>query len=180
MFLSATLGSKGAFCKEIGIEEKECFFVETDSPFPADKSPVIVMPSIKLSKGFYEQSINKIGGLVDSILDIHEEDRGIIHCIESSTDVLMSDGLKRKISLINEGDSVISWSGSEFEPKLVTAVYDNGLRDCIELKFDNGKTLICTPDHRILTKQRGYIQANDLLESDEILDEAYISLHQAT
>ena len=81
VFLSATLGSKNTFCKEIGVEESECFFIETDSPFPPDKSPVIVMPSIKLSKGFYEENVKKVGTLVDEILKLHPKERGIIHCV---------------------------------------------------------------------------------------------------
>lgn len=81
VFLSATLGSKREFCKEIGVKDDECFFVETDSPFKADKSPVIVMPSIKLSKDHYEKNVTKIGGIIDGILDIHGGQRGIIHCV---------------------------------------------------------------------------------------------------
>lgn len=81
VFLSATLGTKSAFCKELGIEEKDCFFIETDSPFPPDKSPVIVMPAIKLSKEHYAENVKKIGGFVDEILKMHENERGIIHCV---------------------------------------------------------------------------------------------------
>jgi Rad3-related DNA helicase len=171
VFLSATLGSKNAFCKEIGVEEKECFFIETDSPFPADKSPVIVMPSIKLSKGFYEENVKKVGTLVDEILNLHPNERGIIHCVEGSMLINTSDGLKM-ISDVKVGDKVQSWNEIElkFENKQVTHTYDNGERECIELMLSDGRTLICTPDHKILT-DRGYVEAKDLTEEDEIIDE---------
>lgn len=81
VFLSATLGTKATFCKELGIPEDECFFIETDSPFPPAHSPVIVMPAIKLSKVHYDENVKKIGGLVDSILEMHPKQRGIIHCV---------------------------------------------------------------------------------------------------
>jgi Rad3-related DNA helicase len=81
VFLSATLGTKSQFCKEIGIEDSDCFFIETDSPFDPKKSPVIVMPVIKLSKDSFEQNVKKIGGLIDDILNIHQNQRGIIHCV---------------------------------------------------------------------------------------------------
>lgn len=80
VFLSATLGSKESFCKEIGIDLSECFYVETDSPFPPEKSPVIVMPSIKLSKAVYDENVKKVGKLIDEILKLHPNERGIIHC----------------------------------------------------------------------------------------------------
>jgi Rad3-related DNA helicase len=81
VFLSATLPPKHEFCKELGITEDECLYIETDSPFSAEKSPVIVMPSIKLSKDHYEKNVEKIGGLVDDILEIHKGERGVCHAV---------------------------------------------------------------------------------------------------
>jgi len=79
VFLSATLGTKAEFCKELGISEKECLFIETDSPFKPELSPVIVMPSIKLSKEVYDKNVLKVGGIVNDIMDIHPNDRAVIH-----------------------------------------------------------------------------------------------------
>lgn len=80
VFLSATLGSKSAFCKELGIKESECLYIETDSPFDSKKSPIIVLPSIKLSKNVYEENVKLVGSLIDGILDMHPSPtRGIIH-----------------------------------------------------------------------------------------------------
>lgn len=39
----------------------------------------------------------------------------------------------------------------------------------IELYFDNGKCLRCTPDHHIATKNRGMVEAQYLLKNEEIL-----------
>lgn len=102
VFLSATLGSKNAFCKEIGIEEEQCLFIETDSPFPPDKSPVIVMPSIKLSKDAYQANVQKVGGLIDHILDIHSNDRGIVHCVtyDLQTQIFNRVGSKNRKRLL--------------------------------------------------------------------------------
>jgi hypothetical protein len=140
------------------------------SKYP-DKSPVIVMPSIKLSKGFYEENVKKVGTLVDEILNLHPNERGIIHCVEGSMLINTSDGLKM-ISDVKVGDKVQSWNEIElkFENKQVTHTYDNGERECIELMLSDGRTLICTPDHKILT-DRGYVEAKDLTEEDEIIDE---------
>lgn len=81
IFLSATMGSKHEFCKELGIPDSEALFIETDSPFPPEKSPVIVMPSIKLSKDSYQENVKKVGKLVDTILEMHAGQRGIIHSV---------------------------------------------------------------------------------------------------
>ena len=81
VFLSATMGTKHEFCKELGIDETECLFLETDSPFNPDKSPIIVMPSIKLSKDNYDINVKKVGKLVDDIMDMHPGLRGICHSV---------------------------------------------------------------------------------------------------
>ena len=81
VFLSATLGTKSEFCKELGISETDCLFIETDSPFLPEKSPIIVMPSIKLSRDHYEKNIEKLGGLIDTVFEIHPKQRGIVHSV---------------------------------------------------------------------------------------------------
>lgn len=45
----------------------------------------------------------------------------------------------------------------------------------IELYFDNGKCLRCTPDHHIATKNRGMVEAQYLLKNEEVL--TYDSAH---
>lgn len=81
VFLSATLGTKKAFCREIGVPTDKCFFIETDSPFDAKKSPIIVMPVIKLSKEVYDENVKKVGQFVSDILKLHVGQRGVIHSV---------------------------------------------------------------------------------------------------
>ena len=81
VFLSATLGTKEQFCKELGIPLDECLFIETDSPFDPALSPVAVMPRIKLSKEVYEQNVVTVGKIIDDILQVHPDARGIIHSV---------------------------------------------------------------------------------------------------
>jgi intein/homing endonuclease len=42
--------------------------------------------------------------------------------------------------------------------------------EIIELYFDNGKKIICTLDHEILTKNRSWVKAAELNENDEICE----------
>jgi ribonucleoside-diphosphate reductase alpha chain len=39
----------------------------------------------------------------------------------------------------------------------------------MKITDDNGNSIVCTPDHRIYTKNRGYIEAQNLKENDELL-----------
>lgn len=79
IFMSATLGTKAALCKELGIDEREALYIEVDTPFPPERSPIIVAPMLNLTYSQKRESIPKIGPLVDNILDEHKHQRGIIH-----------------------------------------------------------------------------------------------------
>jgi Rad3-related DNA helicase len=80
LFLSATLGTKSEFCKELGIPDDECMFIETDTPFPPEKSPVIVLPTLKMGMKDLDNTLKTIPDVLERILDIHQGERGIIHC----------------------------------------------------------------------------------------------------
>lgn len=93
----------------------------------------------------------------------------IFQCVSAETLVTMSDGSHKKIIDISPGEFVMSHNNSSFESHEVINVFDKGEKECIELLFDNGKKLICTPDHKILTN-RGWIEAQNLTENDEIME----------
>ena len=50
----------------------------------------------------------------------------------------------------------------EYVPATVSAHLLQGQRECITLVFYDGRTITCTPDHKILT-QDGYVQAIQLV-----------------
>jgi ribonucleoside-diphosphate reductase alpha chain len=48
------------------------------------------------------------------------------------------------------------------------AVMQNGVSPIVRLKFSNGQELRCTPNHRVWTLNRGYIQASALTHEDQV------------
>lgn len=79
VFMSATLGSKQALCAELGIPESEALYIEVDTPFPPERSPIIAMPMLDLTYTKKKANFPKIGPLVDMIMEEHKGERGIIH-----------------------------------------------------------------------------------------------------
>lgn len=79
VFMSATLGTKQALCAELGIPEDQALYIEVDTPFPPERSPIIAMPMLDLTYSQKRANFPKIGPLVDMILDEHPTQRGIIH-----------------------------------------------------------------------------------------------------
>ena len=41
--------------------------------------------------------------------------------------------------------------------------------ELLELEFDDGYKVKCTPDHKFLTKNRGWVEAKDLMEEDDLI-----------
>ena len=79
VFMSATLGTKASLCKELGIPEDEAFYIEVDTPFPAERSPIIATPMLDLTWSRKAASLPKLGPLIDTLLEEHKQQRGIIH-----------------------------------------------------------------------------------------------------
>jgi len=65
-----------------------------------------------------------------------------------------------KIKSFKNGE--VSWENisAAIKTKTVTELY--------EIEDENGNVLKCTGDHRVFTKNRGYVRADELVESDEL------------
>lgn len=62
--------------------------------------------------------------------------------------------------------TVLSWDGNKLIYSNATNWYNQGKKECIRLEFDNGRHLTCTPDHKILSLNRGWIEAGELNVND--------------
>ena len=62
------------------------------------------------------------------------------------------------------GDYVLGWSESKngMVPSKQCAFMDKGTRDCVELTFEDGRKLICTEDHPVLTSDNEWVKVKDI------------------
>ena len=92
-------------------------------------------------------------------------------CFEKNTLIETSLGLK-KISEITEEDLVLSYNEDkkdyEFLNPLIITETDSSEKQKIELVLENGEKILCTEDHLFLTRNRGWVKAIDLVETDDI------------
>lgn len=87
-------------------------------------------------------------------------------CFVPETRVLTADGMYAPISTIKPGDSVKDANGDN---QFVTQVFRYQVdEELFELEFDNGKKIRCTKDHKFLTKNRGWVEAQHLTEEDDL------------
>ena len=89
---------------------------------------------------------------------------GCTTCIAEGTAVLMADGTSRPIEdcSVNGGDRILGplpngRMGFAVQSKLL----NRGRRECVSLVLEDGRCLVCTPDHRILSAD-GWVRADEL------------------
>ena len=86
-----------------------------------------------------------------------------VACFEENT-LITTDKGEKAIKDIKEGDLVLTTKGF----KKVKHLWDNGVRDCIEVEVD-GRKILCTPDHRFIDSFDNEIEAQNLRKEDRLV-----------
>lgn len=98
-------------------------------------------------------------------------------CLPKSSSILLPDGSHRTIEEIYNDDSIQAVLSYDIEnqcyvPKVITRKIKQDYNDrfCKVYYYDqidgSLKGITCTPNHKIYTKERGYVEAQDLVPSD--------------
>jgi intein/homing endonuclease len=86
-------------------------------------------------------------------------------CFWYRTPLLLNCGLSIKIGeMENNKQEVLGWS-KEKDGMIKATQSDflyKGEQECVELTMQDGRKIICTPDHRLLTSTNEWVKANDL------------------
>lgn len=99
-------------------------------------------------------------------------DAGCKFCFTPESQVLTINGNK-PISSVKKGEKIYSFE--ERSKKIeISIVEDVLVKDVAEelcvIELENGNVIKCTKDHKIFTKNRGWIDAKDILLDDELLN----------
>lgn len=93
-------------------------------------------------------------------------------CLPSEEQIYTSKGLV-KIKEVNIGDLVYSFDENtgNIELNSVSQKFERDYNgELIELELENGVLLKLTPNHKVYTLERGWIEANNLQCSDTLLE----------
>jgi len=82
-------------------------------------------------------------------------------CLVAGTNILTRNGY-RAIETISIGDEVFTKEG-EFKEVLQTHTFDN--KDILEIEFENGDKVKCTPEHKFYINKQ-WVEAKDIAEND--------------
>jgi DNA-directed RNA polymerase II subunit RPB2 len=80
--------------------------------------------------------------------------------------ITLSNGLSMKIGNMKDNKIPVLSYDEELGgivPSKQTAFMDKGVRPCVELTMEDGRKMICTGDHPLLTDKGEWVKANDLV-----------------
>ena len=100
---------------------------------------------------------------------------GIEYCLAAGTTVTLADGRGVAIEDVGQEEEtqLLSYSMTEkgcvARPTQSPHLFVRGVRECVEVTLEDGRQIVCTSDHRVMTT-RGEVRVQDLqLHSDRIL-----------
>lgn len=101
-------------------------------------------------------------------------------CFTDDTRIVLSDGTTPTIrEMLDSGKT--EWKVKSYDPKtnsVIDSKMDNlhktrTVDEYLELEFEDGDIVKCTPDHKFYTYNRGWVEAKDLTEDDDVANLDY-------
>jgi len=112
---------------------------------------------IKTKKGKYTKQAKRAMGIVGK------------YCLAQNTRVYSKHGAIPIEDLNGANLDVLSWDEKIDKLKLSVQsnFFDNGQKECIELELEDGRVIICTPDHKLVS-ENGWIDADDISIGEKV------------
>ena len=89
-------------------------------------------------------------------------------CVTGDTRVLTPGGIWRRIDEMIHLPSRIVTNLESQDIHVVDGAFPTGFKDVFELKTESGYTLKLTADHKVWTRNRGWVEAQHLTRNDEV------------
>ena len=88
-------------------------------------------------------------------------------CHDGSTPITLSNGLSVRLDSLGENNrhvNIMGWSEEKngMIPSKQVAFMDKGMRDCVELTFEDGRKITFTEDHPVLTSENTWVKIKDI------------------
>ncbi|MBF6591394.1 MAG: aconitate hydratase AcnA, partial [Ktedonobacterales bacterium] len=134
-----------------------------------------VRPAVKTSLAPGSRAVTDYltnAGLVPFLeaLRFHTVGYGCTTCIAEGVPVLLANGTTRRIEeLPSAGGAALFGPTAETRLGIATqtAAIAQGVRDCVSLVLQDGRTLVCTPDHELLCADGRWVRADNLVLGED-------------
>ena len=139
IFMSATILDLNIFKKAFDLDDEKTICIRCESDFNPDKSPIIIQPTCKMDYNSLkmEENLSKIANKVEEILELHNEEKGIIHAGNAKIIKYLKDHIDNDRMLYRLNDitnDTIVWSHQH--SKEPTVLVSSSLAEGVDLKDD--------------------------------------------
>lgn len=80
LMMSGTIIDYEIFCRDLGIPTDKAAFLSLTSPFPVENRPIHYLPVGKMAMNEIQQTLPKMTAVLKDLLQLHKDEKGIIHC----------------------------------------------------------------------------------------------------
>jgi aconitase A len=103
-------------------------------------------------------------------LGFHLVGYGCTTCIAAGTPVLLANGTARRIEHMPDAGGAVLFgptADGTLRMAVQTEAIDQGMRACVSLVLQDGRSLVCTPDHMILCADGRWVRADQLVQGQD-------------
>ena len=144
LFMSATLLSAKKFAESLGIKEEEFGSLFIPSPFPIENRPIIYAPMGKMSASSLDVSLPSIARAIESILDQHKNEKGIIHAHSYKICNFLKKNIKNKRLVFPESHDRDEVLKKHINSKIPTVIVSPSMTEGVDLQGDASRfQIIC-------------------------------------
>ena len=115
---------------------------------------------------FYNRTLFKEGKDISPMFKL------CLICVDGDTQVNLANGINLSIKNLKDNNhNVVAWDSDvkQLVSTPQTMFMDQGERECIELTLADGRTIICTPDHKFYTNNDEWIEAQYINVNETVL-----------
>ena len=154
LLMSATILNKEAFCESLGLKNEDVDYLSLDTPFPEKNRPIFYIPAGKMSRENLDASLPKMVEKIKTILELHPNEKGIIHTNTFKIADYIKKNLKDKRLIFHSSDDRDLILEKHFKAKKASVLVSPSMTEGVDLKDDSSRfQILCKVPYPYLGDQ---------------------------
>jgi Rad3-related DNA helicase len=145
LLMSATVLNEKTFKRSVGIPDDErCGFISIPSPFPDKNRPVFIAGVGPMVKRHIDKTLPLMADAVRGIIDLHHEEKGIIHCHTYKVAKFLKENINDDRLLVHTSSDRDQVLEQHIQSKTPTILLSPSMTEGVDLKDDRSRfQIVC-------------------------------------
>lgn len=139
LMMSGTVLDKTTFCETNGIPVNETKFFTANSPFKIENRQVLFIPVGSMSKNNIDSTYPKMIDVVGKLLDMHKDEKGIIHTWSYPLAKKLEDTLNNERLLLHTSEDRMEILNLHLNSTTPTVLLSPSFTEGVDLKGDHSR-----------------------------------------